>query len=126
MGSTELLHTISLLKKQYPFGIPKAEYTAVKKVVFFSRNPLTVAEQELLMGAGVKGLKLHPQEFRVEIGTRQSKAVHLVICGDTSGIDMNSKELQGSIHIAPPVLEILSDPEKKKQFWELIKPFGAK
>jgi len=127
--TTAQRHTAALLKKQYPFGIPrsKLEQVALEQplpVVFFSATPLSPAAQEILTNAAVKGLKLKASQFAIEFGTRSRHATHLVVCGDISEDLVKAKETE-KLYNAPSVEAILSDPEQKKLFWELIKPIGV-
>jgi hypothetical protein len=127
--TTAYIHTAALLKKQFPFGIPRTKLDEVARekplpVVFFSAIPLSPAANDLLTNAAVKGLKLQSSQFAIESGTRTRHAVHLVACGDISDELYKAKNV-GSLYKAPSVDAILADPEQKKLFWELIKPIGA-
>ncbi len=129
MAANERIHTSALLKKQYPFGISKDALLTVAQetpvpVVFYSETELSLPEQELLMNAAIKGLKLHPAQFKVEVKVRKYHAIHFIVCGFISEEQRTIKKFE-QIYEAPSVKEILSDLEMKKSFWELIKPIGG-
>ena len=120
MSSLAVAHTLSLIQKSFPYGIPK-KYIQKKRVVFFLKTAPTVAEQELIMSAAVKGLRLLPDQFAVEIGIRKNACDFLIVCGESKDIDVTTTPAR-KVFFTFSAEAIVQDANKKKEFWETIKP----